>query len=146
MHLMQTDSLFIDDIKQMIGSARHKAYSAINLAQVEANWLIGQRIVLQEQAGKERAEYGKFAIKMAAEELKKEFGSGFSFTNIKNFKKFYLYFSHFQIGQTVSDLFGAPKESNTPALLSWSHYERLIRVEYEQARTYYLKEASPNMW
>lgn len=132
--LNQKDLFFIDEIKQIVRSARQKAYSAINFAQVEANWLIGKRIVQQEQDGKERAEYGKYIIKTLAQELTEEFGNGFSVTNIKNFRKFYLLFNDLIIGQTLSDL------------LSWSHYERLIRVENEQARTWYLKEALNNNW
>ena len=60
--LNHTDNLFLDEIKQIVRSARQKAYSAINFAQVEANWLVGKRIVEEEQAGKERAEYGKYII------------------------------------------------------------------------------------
>lgn len=130
----QADNSFIDEIKQIVRSARKKAYSAINFAQVEANWLVGKRIVEQEQAGKERAEYGKYIILVLAQELTQEFGSGFSVTNIKNFRKFYLLFNDLSIGQTVSDL------------LSWSHYERLIRVENQEARDWYLKETATNNW
>ena len=144
--LNHTDNLFLDEIKQIVRSARQKAYSAINFAQVEANWLVGKRIVEEEQAGKERAEYGKYIIRIVAQELTQEFGGGFSVTNIKNFKKFYLLFKDLSIGQTVSAQLGESKSQTLPDLLSWSHYERLIRVENEQARAWYLKEAAANNW
>jgi hypothetical protein len=78
----QSDMPFVEEIKKIVGSARQKAYSAINFAQVEANWLVGKRIVQQEQAGKERAEYGKYIIRIVSQALTQEFKSGFSVTNI----------------------------------------------------------------
>jgi hypothetical protein len=42
------DQKFIAHLKQIVHAARSKAYSSINFAQVEANWLIGQCIVEQE--------------------------------------------------------------------------------------------------
>ena len=140
---------FIVQLKQIVQTARQKAYRAVNFAQVEANWLIGQRIVEQEQQGKKRAEYGKQIIKLASEELTKEFGKGFSERSVWKFKQFYLLFSDFEILPTVS----AESQNKTPQtlsaefpLLTWSHYERLMRVENETARNWYLKEASEQMW
>ena len=144
--LYQADDLFIDEIKQIVSKARQKAYSAINFAQVEANWLIGKRISEQELAGKDRAAYGQYIIRMLAQELTREFGNGFSLTNIKNFRKFYLLFNDLPIGQTLSDQFSSPKSQTLSDLLSWSHYERIIRVENEHARAWYVKEAAVNNW
>ena len=45
---------FIQEIKQIVTNARQKAYVAINSAMVEAYWLMGKRIVEQEQEGKGR--------------------------------------------------------------------------------------------
>jgi hypothetical protein len=93
---------FLIHLKQIVRNARNKAWSAINFAQIEANWLIGQRIVEQEQNGKGRAEYGKYVIRLASEELTAEFGKGFSETNLRRFRQFYLLFSDLQIQPTVS--------------------------------------------
>ncbi len=144
--ILQEDRLFIEEIKLIIHSARQKVYSAINFAQVEANWLVGKRIVEQEQAGKQRADYGKFIVRMLSNELTLEFGKGFSTTNIKNFRKFYLLFKDSTIGQTPSDQLTTSKGQTLSDLLSWSHYERLIRVENEQARNWYVKEAATQNW
>jgi len=46
---------YIDEIKVILATAREKTYSAINSAMVEAYWLIGKRIVEQEQHGEDRA-------------------------------------------------------------------------------------------
>ncbi|MDR2898400.1 MAG: PDDEXK nuclease domain-containing protein [Spirochaetaceae bacterium] len=144
---------FIVQLKQIIQIARQKAYSAVNFAQIEANWLIGQQIVEQEQQGKKRAEYGKQIIKLASEELTKEFGKGFSATNLKNFKAFYVAFSDLPISQALPDLLVEKKSHTVPdqlkptlPLLSWSHYERLLRVKDEKARKWYSQEAVKQMW
>ncbi len=141
-----TEQQFIDDIKQIVRSARGKAYVAINYAQVEQNWLIGQRIVEQEQHGAVRAEYGKRIIQRASEELTQEFGKGFSVTNMKSFRKFYVEFQYLAIGQTLPAQSPASKGQALPALLSWTHYERLMRVSNKDARQWYEKEAREQMW
>ena len=46
---------------------------------VEAYWLVGKRIVEEEQNGEDRAAYGAQVIKSLSVALKKEFGKGFSF-------------------------------------------------------------------
>ncbi|MCT4616500.1 MAG: PDDEXK nuclease domain-containing protein [Marinifilaceae bacterium] len=140
------DFEFIKQLKSLIASSRHKAYTAINFAQVELNWFLGQKIVEQEQKGSHRAGYGKQIIQLASEELNEEYGRGFSVTNLKNFRKFYLLFNQDQKGQTVPDLSSLVKSQTLSDLLSWSHYERLIRVESREARNWYIKEASQNNW
>lgn len=71
------EELFITELKDIVNSTRQLVYSAINYAQVRQNWLIGQKIVVQEQKGKTRAEYGKQIIKEASLALTEEFGRGF---------------------------------------------------------------------
>ena len=77
------EELFITELKDIVNSTRQLVCSAINYAQVRQNWLIGQKIVVQEQKGKTRAEYGKQIIKVASLALTEEFGRGFSVTNLK---------------------------------------------------------------
>ena len=169
----QEERDFLESLKQIVRSARGMAYASINYAQVQANWLLGQRIVEQMQKGEEKAEYGAYIIKLASESLTEEFGKGYSKTNLKLFRQFYLAFKNFpilQIGQTVSDQSQTKKGQTLSdqlanqiqqtvsakskadiwqtlsARLSWSHYERLMRVENEEARRWYLKEAVEQMW
>ena len=142
---------FLAELKNIVNSARKFAYSAVNFAQVRQNWLIGQKIVMQEQKGESRAEYGKQVIKMASEALTAEFGKGFSVTNLKSFRHFYLTFKDLQIGQAVSAQFTDNEKLPTVSAesftrLSWSHYERLMRVTDEEERNWYLKEATEEMW
>ena len=159
------DNLLVNDLRSIVSKARSKAFAAVNYSLVERNWRIGQRIVEQEQNGASRAEYGKHVIKVASAALTKEFGKGFSETNITNFKKFYLKFKELAILQTVSEEFKKqkqqtqsdessllPQKGQTASaqfelrLLPWSHYERLIRVEDKKAREWYAKEAFEQGW
>lgn len=125
---------YIEEVKQILKEARQKTYQAINAAMVEAYWKIGQKIVLEEQNGQQRAAYGKEVIKTLSEALSIEFGKGFSERNLRNFRKFFLTFPNNEIWQTPS------------AKLSWSHLQMITSVTNEAARTYYLKEAAENMW
>ena len=159
------DNMLVNDLRSIVSKARSKAFAAVNYSLVERNWRIGQRIVEEEQNGASRAEYGKHVIEVASAALTKEFGKGFSETNIMNFKKFYLKFKELTIPQTLSEEFKKqkhqtlsdessllPQKGQTqPAqfelrLLSWSHYERLIRVEDKKAREWYAKEAFNEGW
>lgn len=159
------DNMLVNDLRSIVSKARSKAFAAVNYSLVERNWRIGQRIVEEEQNGASRAEYGKHVIEVASAALTKEFGKGFSETNIMNFKKFYLKFKELTIPQTPSEEFKKqkhqtlsdessllPQKGQTqPAqfelrLLPWSHYERLIRVEDKKAREWYAKEAFNEGW
>ena len=80
----------LSDIREILGQARQRAYTAINLAMVESYWQIGRRIVEEEQQGQRRAEYGAQLIRELSRRLTGEFGNGFSVANLKNFRQFYL--------------------------------------------------------
>ncbi len=125
---------YILDIKQILATARHKTYQAINSAMVEAYWKIGEKIVLEEQQGKDRAAYGKQILQTLSAELTKEFGRGFSFANLYNMKQFYQTYPIYEIFYTLC------------RNLSWSHHRLIMRVPDEKARNYYLKEAAQLNW
>ena len=125
---------YINEIKKILKNARQKAYTAVNSAMVEAYWEIGRRIVEEEQRGKERAEYGKEIVKNLSKELTEEFGKGFSRRTLWEMRKLYVYFSDYE---KVRTLF---------AQLTWSHFQKVLRVSDEKARIFYLTEAAENMW
>jgi hypothetical protein len=103
--LTKDEQIFVDDLKQIVQINLKRVYSAINYGQVYTNWCIGKRIIEQEQKGKLRAEYGKRVIAIASKSLTDEFGSGYSITNIKSFRKFFVEYKDYTIGQTVSAQF-----------------------------------------
>ena len=125
-------SSLVGDIKHLVTQARQQAYSAVNQAMVNAYWQIGKRIVEEEQMGQQRAGYGKQLPKQLSASLTEEFGKGFSVQSLYSYRQFYLSF---------------PEIFSTPwRILTWSHYKRIMHVASTEARAWYLKEASEQMW
>lgn len=118
-------------IRNILTNARQRAYSAVNFAMVESYWLIGQQIVEHEQHGEARADYGKGLLKELAAKLSVEFGKGFDESNLRYMRLFYRCF---------------PIRDTLRHELTWSHYRRLISVENEQARIWYMNEAADSVW
>ncbi|MDD6076205.1 MAG: PDDEXK nuclease domain-containing protein [Bacteroidales bacterium] len=154
------ENIFIKDLRTIVSAARDTSYRMANIMQVLQNWLIGRRIVVQEQQGRARADYGKHIIELASLSLSEAFGRGFSETQVRNYRKFYLAFSNLLIQQTAPAEFRSrlasiqqtmPAGSVSdgivlPVQLSWSHYERLIRIADPKARMWYMQEAATQQW
>ena len=121
------------EIHDLLHKARQDIISNVNYTMTKTYFLIGKRIVEEEQDGNRRAEYGKKLMKTLSEKLTKEFGRGFSQRNLEQMRTFYLRYS---ISQTVSAEFK----------LSWSHYLILMRIEDIDARNFYEIEAFKNNW
>lgn len=119
-----------ENIKSTLENARQKAYSAVNFAMVEAYWEIGREIALA-QGENERAEYGKGLLKYLSERLTLEFGKGFTISNLKYMRQFYL---AFPISHALSDQ------------LSWTHYRTLLKIEEKDARDFYMDECIKSNW
>ena len=125
---------YVSDIKEIILQSRQYVKNHINYAMIYAYWLIGKRIVLQEQKGEIRAEYGKEIIKNLSEELTKEFGKGFSPQSLYNFRMFFERFTE------------PEKFSAVWRILTWSHYKLIMRVTQKEARDWYCNESSAQNW
>lgn len=142
------DIAFIDEIKDLLIRAKERVKVAINLTMVYTYYEIRKRIVEQEQKGENRAEYGKEILKRLSEELTKEFGKGYSLTNLKIIRKFYIIYSSNQIGQPLVDqLENFPTTSDGRRFcLSWVMYIQLMRITNVQERNFYEIEAYKNKW
>lgn len=117
-------------IRNSVLTAQAKVYTVVNSAMVQAYWEIGQEI--HKACGEnDRAEYGKKLLEYLSEQLTKEFGKGFTVTNLKNMRQFYRVFP---IRQTLS------------SELSWSHYTLLMRIEDDKARKFYIDECLKSNW
>jgi predicted nuclease of restriction endonuclease-like (RecB) superfamily len=125
---------FHADIKNILEQARGKACSAVNAAMVEAYWLIGRRIVEEEQRGQHKAEYGARLLENLSKALSASFGKGFSYANLRNFRQFYLTYPDQAICYTLC------------SKLSWSHNRLIMRVDDPKARDYYLTEGAALQW
>ena len=96
---IETD--FIQEVKELLNSARERTKAAINIAMVYTYYEIGRRILKQEQKGLNRAEYGKKILKQLSNALTKEFGKGYSISNLKTIRQFFVVYSQDRIGQTA---------------------------------------------
>ena len=138
----------VSDIQHILRQAQQNAYHSINKAMLDAYWLVGKRIVEEEQMGESRAAYGKGLMKNLSTELQKEFGKGFSVNNLQNMRLFYITYpiqqtvsANLQISETLS------RKSATPDFrLSWSHYQVLMRITDKDERSFYEIEAVKNQW
>jgi predicted nuclease of restriction endonuclease-like (RecB) superfamily len=128
---MMFNPTVLSDIKTIIHSARDKAIRAVDTERVLMYWHIGQRIFLEEQEGKDRADYGKFLVKHIADSLEPEFGSGYSKRQIELFRQFYRMF---------------PIANALRSQLSWTHYRFLIRLDSQNKVDFYIAETVKNNW
>ena len=136
---MTTESTKISDsslyykIASILEESRKFVATTVNTAMVQTYFEIGKLIVEEEQHGNVRAEYGKETLKNLSIKLTTNYGKGFSVTNLKQMRDFYL---TYQIRQTVSDQF----------TLSYSHYLFLMRIDNPDERKFYEIESSQNNW
>lgn len=133
--ISKIDKLFLD-VKQIIDEGRRQGSDAISAVICMTNWRIGRRIILEEQHGETRAEYGKAIINSLSKKLVVEYGNNKSISprDLRNYRQFYLTFKDFEIWY-----------ARVPNL-NWTHYRSLLRVQNEDARKWYLAEASKEHW
>lgn len=124
------DQKFYSEIKNILHTARNKVYQTANFAMVEAYWNIGKSII-KEQGGDEKAAYGTGLLKELSEQMTRDFGKGFTVTNLKYMRQFYLTF---------------PNGHALRGELSWTHYRLLMKVENDNAREFYMQEAVKSQW
>jgi len=153
---MKLTSSFFKEIRDLILSARTTVARGVDLVQVHTNFEIGRRIVQEEQKGKDRAAYGKEVLKALAEHLTGEFGKGFSLSNLKSMRQFYLQNLH-RIGQSATGQLETPPKSQSltgqftlapsrPFTLSWTHYVFLLGIKNPDERSFYEIEATEQVW
>lgn len=128
---MKLQKQLITQIKEIVSNAQTKAIRSVNKERVLMYWQVGKVIFEEEQQGKERAEYGTFLIKNISEELQPIFGSGFTIRQLERYRQFY---RTFPIASTLQTQF------------NWSHYKKLITIDNEDKRTFYIAEAEKNNW
>lgn len=171
---MKSDAtMLVADVKEIILWARQQAYTAVNSAMVQAYWLIGRRVVEDEQNGQNRAEYGKQIIVALSKELTNEFGKGFDAREIRKIRQFYLTFpirdslstelkvlkidvikkrdALSPVFEMIDDLSGQNDHDKKTmkyvfSRLSWTHIRHLLRVSDSDARSYYINETVENSW
>ncbi|MDO5650196.1 MAG: DUF1016 N-terminal domain-containing protein [Gallicola sp.] len=103
----------------------------VNLTLLQTYHEIGRTIVEDEQGHSNRAEYGKGLLLDLSKSLSKDFGRGFSRSNLQNMRNFYLAY---------------PKSQTLSGKLTWSHYCELLGIEDELRRSFYQKESENANW
>lgn len=123
--------LLYRQVREILSAARGRAWQAVNTVMTEAYWEVGRVIVEEEQAGRERADYGKRIIEGLSVRLREEFGKGYDRSNLFHMRAFFLAY---------------PKVDAVRRQLSWTHYRLLLRVDKPDARAFYETEAANARW
>jgi len=132
--LIITGTAIHESIRSILNEGRRRAGAQINSIMVETYWRIGERIVLEEQQGTAKAEYGQFLLQGLSRVLSSEFGKGFSYANLRNFCQFYLTWPDWENCYTLC------------SKLSWSHNRLIMREDDEAVRLWYLGHATEGNW
>lgn len=146
------------DVVRVIEDARRAAARSVNIVMTATYWLVGRRIVEQDQRGKARAGYGETLLGRLSADLTARFGRGFSVDRLEIMRLFFQTYPDpgSEKSVTVSRKSPSPDE---PAMLSrdlgavashfrlsWSHYALLIRTRSPRAREFYETEALRGGW
>ena len=124
-------ALLVQEVTSVLETARQNVVTQVNAELLNTYWSIGRIICEHEQSSPDRADYGKQTLKELSKALTKEFGKGFSVSNMQFMRRFY---QAYQIQQTVS------------VKLSWSHYCELLSIFDPDRRSFYEKEAVNSGW
>jgi len=126
-----TSNKFLTDIIGIISQSKTNAIRSVDFERVLMYWKLGERIFVEEQQGKKRAEYGAYLLKNLAEKLEPQFGSGFSYRQLAFCRQFY---KTYPIVNAVRSQF------------NWIQYRLLIQISDPDKREYYELEALHNAW
>ena len=120
-----------NDAREIILNARKDAVRSVEFTRLVMYWHLGERIFVEEQRRQDRADYGEYLIRDLSNELEKEFGSGFSYTQLTRARKFYRVY---------------PNINDVRPQLNWSQYRRLIAIDDDYKREYYELESANQAW
>lgn len=130
-NLEESANRLYDEIRSILSSTRESIAKVVNFTLVQAYWQVGRHIVEFEQYGCSRSAYGSDMINELSKRLVTEFGKGFTPSNLRYMRQFYLYFP------------------NCHALrdkLTWTHYRLILKVEDKAAREFYVEECIQEGW
>ncbi|MBL7196592.1 MAG: thermonuclease family protein [Candidatus Omnitrophica bacterium] len=120
----------ISDISRIYEQAKLKSIQAVNKITISAYWNIGRNIVEVEQQHNIRAEYGTHLFEDLSRDLTKRCGKGFSATNLKYMRQFYI---TYPIGHVRDQL-------------EWTHYRLLLSIKDRKKRNFYEKQIIKCDW
>ncbi len=143
-------------IKNLILEAQNRIVRNVNSTMVLTYFQIGRYIIEAELKGKGRADYAEKTMRQLSIDLTKEFGRGYSKSNLEYMRQFYkVYQDHFKeivqpvTGQSYRPLKivqSAIGQLSSPFALSWTHYIQLLKIENKNERSFYEIEAAKCNW
>ena len=80
----------------LLEAGRQQVAQQINTILVQTYWQMGRYIVEFEQHGEDKAKYGEQLLDKLSKDLTKEYGKGFSRSNLFQIRKFYQTFPKIQ--------------------------------------------------
>ncbi|MFT3680683.1 MAG: PDDEXK nuclease domain-containing protein [Ferruginibacter sp.] len=156
--MKEIENSLYSSIRDLIEEAKSKIVRNVNSIIVYTYFEIGRIIVQHEQKGKYRAEYAKKVMEQLSIQLTRDFGKGYSTSNLEYIRRFYSVYSH-RISQPVigkSQKSSKTVNSAIPQsligefkahfILSWTHYIQLVKIENSDERDFYEIEAERGNW
>jgi len=120
----------LTDLRAIITTGRVRAAVAVNAELVMTYWKIGERIVREEQGGREHAGYGTRLLARLGRTLNQEFGRALNERNLQQMRQFYVTY---------------PNANALRSELTWTHYRTLMRLPSER-RVFYEQLAATGRW
>ncbi|MDR3112863.1 MAG: DUF1016 N-terminal domain-containing protein [Endomicrobium sp.] len=74
---------------KIIAESKNAAARSVDFARVVMYWKLGERIVVEEQKGAKRAQYGAYLLRNLSSMLEPQYGRGFSIRQLERARKFY---------------------------------------------------------
>ncbi len=161
----------LPEIRSLIETSRRHVATTANLVLVNLYWNIGRVITQDIQKNEKRAGYGKQLLERLAEALAKEYGKGFSVSNLNDMRRFFELFQILQAVPVELTTFSTPQavpvesesiavrqalpdESKGPLTidfrshshLGWTHYRILLGIKDNIKRNFYFEQAALERW
>jgi hypothetical protein len=160
----------LPEIRSLIDASRQHVVSTANLTLVWLYWNVGRIITQDIQKNQKRAGYGEQLLRGLAEVLIRQYGSGYSQSNLNDMRRFFEGFEILQpaavkSGSPVLPVFGgelasvnilqpvAVKSEDRLTIdlgkhhhLGWTHYRILLAVEAGLKRGFYFQQAATHRW
>lgn len=122
------EAVLVGDLRSLIRSARQRVATVANAAQALVYWRLGSRL-LKENLQDQRATYGKRIVATVSQQLRDEFGDGFSYSSLTRVVRFAEIQPDEAIVATLSQQLG------------WWHVRALLPIKDPLARDFHAEKA-----
>ena len=127
------EASLLADLRVLIHSARQRVATVVNATQTMLYWHVGRRL-LKENLQDGRAAYGKRILETVSQELRAEFGEGFTLRSLYRSIQLFQLFPDKAIVSTLS------------TQLNWSHFIEILPIKDPLARDFYAEMCRIEHW